>query len=208
MTEFEWLAHGDPRRLLEILRDVNPSDRKMRLFICACCRAFLAPTADERLREAIDVGERYADGLADKAERDAALAAADQASRAVGGGILWMGAAVAANVPAAAAAAMTAALDEAADPAAERFRQCAILRDLFGNPFRPRRLEAAWLRWNDRAVPRLARAQYDDGRFVDLPILADALEEAGCDDAELVGHCRGDGHVRGCWAVDLLLGQV
>ena len=57
-------------------------------------------------------------------------------------------------------------------------------------------------------MPKLARTIYDDRRFDLLPILADALEEAGCGDAEILAHCRGPGpHVRGCWAVDLVLGK-
>jgi hypothetical protein len=88
---------------------------------------------------------------------------------------------------------------------AEQEYQAALLREMFGNPFRPVAVEAAWLAWNDGAVPKLARAIYDGSRFGDLPILADALEEAGCANADLLGHCRSDGeHVRGCWALDLL----
>ena len=54
----------------------------------------------------------------------------------------------------------------------------------------------------------LAQAIYEERRFGDLPVLADALEEAGCTDADILSHCRGPGpHVRGCWVVDLLLGK-
>src|SRR5262249_59117558 len=75
------------------------------------------------------------------------------------------------------------------------------------SPRRPR-LDAWVLAWNDAAVPRIAAAIYEDRRFDDLPILADALEEAGCTDAELQAHCRGGGeHARGCWAVDLVLAK-
>jgi hypothetical protein len=81
-----------------------------------------------------------------------------------------------------------------------------LLHDLIGNPFRPPpRLDASVLAWNDAAVPRVAAAIYEERRFEDLPILADALEEAGCTDAELLGHCRGGEHARGCWAVDSVL---
>jgi hypothetical protein len=88
---------------------------------------------------------------------------------------------------------------------AEQQYQAALLREMFGNPFRPVAVEAAWLSWNDGAVPKLARAIYDGSRFEDLPILADALEEAGCTNADVLAHCRLDGgHARGCWALDLL----
>src|SRR5437868_6381671 len=76
---------------------------------------------------------------------------------------------------------------------AERRAQCALLRDIFGNPFRPVTVDPAWLRWHEETVPRLAQAIYDERRFNDLPILADALEEAGCTEADVLAHCRGKG---------------
>jgi hypothetical protein len=83
---------------------------------------------------------------------------------------------------------------------------CGLLREVVGNPFRPPDLSPLCLTWNDATVPRIAQAIYDERAFDRLPILADALEDAGCNDADLLNHCRGDGwHVRGCWAVDLLL---
>jgi hypothetical protein len=90
----------------------------------------------------------------------------------------------------------------------ERNRQSAILRDLFGNPFRPVRVEEPWLRWGGGCVPAIAQAIDDTQAFDRLPILADALEDAGCANPDLLAHCRTPGaHVRGCWAVDLLLGK-
>jgi hypothetical protein len=82
-----------------------------------------------------------------------------------------------------------------------------LLRDIFGNPFRRPTVDPAWLAWSGRMVVNLARGIYDEYRFADLPVLADALEEAGCDDADMLAHCRGSGpHARGCWVVDLVLG--
>jgi hypothetical protein len=86
--------------------------------------------------------------------------------------------------------------------------QCEILRDLVGNPFRRVAVHPEWLTWNNRTAERLARAIGAEGDFAQLPILGDALEEAGCTDQEVLGHCRRkDGHVRGCWLVDRLLGR-
>ena len=84
-----------------------------------------------------------------------------------------------------------------------------MVRDVFGNPFRPRTpADPSWLAWNGGVVRELARAAYSDRCFTDMALLADALEDAGCADADLLGHLRGPGpHVRGCWAVDLLLGK-
>jgi hypothetical protein len=91
---------------------------------------------------------------------------------------------------------------------AESAEQVKLVRDLFGNPFRPIDVDPAWLTWRDGTVRRLAEVIYEDRRFADLPVLADALEEAGCTDAHILDHCRGGGeHVRGCWVVDALLGK-
>lgn len=112
-------------------------------------------------------------------------------------------------------------------------RKAALLREIVGNPFRPvcngivwqekkdgeytgreYWVNPRWLTWNDGLVSRLARAAYDemlpDGTLdcSRLLVLADALEEAGCAEEELLRHLRGEGgpHVPGCWALDLLLG--
>src|SRR5262249_28116970 len=84
--------------------------------------------------------------------------------------------------------------------------QAALVRDIFGNPFRPVALDRSWLSGNGAAVVELAQAIYDERAFEQLPALADALEEAGCTDPQILQHCRETGgHVLGCWAVDLLL---
>jgi hypothetical protein len=77
------------------------------------------------------------------------------------------------------------------------------LRDIFGNPFRPVAFDP---RWRTSDVVGVARAIYDDKAFERMPILGDALMDAGCEDEQVISHCRGDGpHVRGCWVVDLIL---
>jgi hypothetical protein len=92
---------------------------------------------------------------------------------------------------------------------AEQAAQASLLRDVIGNPFRPRpTLDPAWLRWNDGTVARLARGIYEERRFQDMPILHDALLDSGCDNQDILDHCEGPGpHVRGCWVLDLLLGK-
>jgi hypothetical protein len=86
--------------------------------------------------------------------------------------------------------------------------QCDLLRDIFGDPFSSSSVDAVWLTWNGGTVPKLAQVIYDIRTFERQPILADALEEAGCADAAILGHLRGPGpHVRGCWVLDLLLGK-
>jgi serine/threonine protein kinase len=104
----------------------------------------------------------------------------------------------------------------------DRFDSCAaLLRELWrsavkvgalmddgGEPSLTAVADPSWLRWNDGTVVRLGRAIDQSGAFERMPILADALEDAGCDNAAILAHCRGPGpHVRGCWVVDLLLGK-
>ena len=96
------------------------------------------------------------------------------------------------------------------DPAGWESRKthCCMLRCIFGNPFRPVTINPAWLTWNDGTVQKVAQGIYVERAFDRLPILADALEEAGCTSQEILNHCRQPGeHVRGCWVVDLVLGK-
>jgi hypothetical protein len=90
----------------------------------------------------------------------------------------------------------------------EGFEAAAVVREVFGNPFRPVTIDPVWLSWNDGPVQKIAQAIYEERAFDRMPILADALEDAGCTEQAILAHCRGDGpHVRGCWVVDLLLGK-
>jgi hypothetical protein len=104
---------------------------------------------------------------------------------------------------------LSAARDEAHDRAEsdESPHLASLVREVYGNPFRSAlALADAILAWNNGAVRRIAEAIYSEGTFDRVPILADALQEAGFDNADILNHCRGPGpHVRGCWVVDLLL---
>jgi hypothetical protein len=87
----------------------------------------------------------------------------------------------------------------------ESREQCHLLRDVIGNPFKAVAFDESW---RTEAVIGLARGMYEARDFDPMPVLADALEDAGCTDADVLAHCRGDGpHVRGCWVVDLVLGK-
>jgi hypothetical protein len=224
MTEAEWLACTDPQKMLEFLRG-RASDRKRRLFACAWCRCLWHLLTDERSRRAVEVAERYADREAMRGELVAAWEAARAASAAA-----WGAARAAWAVAWAAAAASWAATSDAACDAARAARHApgvaaddaagdaagdasaALLRDIFANPFRPVSVDPAWLSWQGGTVPRLAQAVYEERLLPSghldparLAVLADALEEAGCSDPEILGHLRGTGpHVRGCWALDLV----
>jgi hypothetical protein len=86
--------------------------------------------------------------------------------------------------------------------------QLALLDDLVGTILCPRTVDPLCLRWNQQTVARLARVIYDERCFEEMPVLGDALEEAGCTDVSLLEHCRSGGpHLRGCWALELILAE-
>jgi hypothetical protein len=214
MTEYEWLACTDPKLMLQFLRSRSmASDRKLRLFAVACCHHLWELLTEPCFRNAVEVAERFADNQARKKElneakkvsgaafanskdREGRNAAAHRAF-----GCAW-------------STTRTPVLSAAMYPTwiltaeADRERQVALLGDLFGNLFRPVTLDASWLMWNAGTVPAIAERIYKEGDWAALPVLADALEDAGCTSADILKHCRGPGpHVRGCWVVDLLLGK-
>jgi hypothetical protein len=85
-------------------------------------------------------------------------------------------------------------------------RLCGVVRDLFGNPFRPVTFDPSWRSPTATAV---ALHMYDDRAFDAMPVLADALQDAGCEAHDVLEHCRRTGeHVRGCWVVDMVLGKA
>jgi hypothetical protein len=229
MTESEWLSCTDPTPMLVFLVD-KASDRKLRLFAVACCRRIWHLLIDKRSREAVEVAELYADGRATDEELETASDSAHSVwdadmERAATEGkwdrrsrLPYYGASAAAYnvaIPLGwwGAAPAFVAPDEIAretvpDTGAEGAAQCLLMWDIFGNPFRPVALEHVWLAWNDGTIPKIAQAIYDERAFDRMPMLADALEEAGCTDADILAHCRsGHEHVRGCWVVDLILGR-
>jgi hypothetical protein len=236
MTEAEWLASKDPRPMLALLRSrktfvSEAGRRKLRLYACACCRGVWHLLADERARHAVEVAERHADAAATADELWAAQQAGGKAADAVAGrpvppefhgaiaavaaATRWItrkwGAATAAKEAAlarqkAAGRGRADAWTAAQVQREERRWLADLLRDLFGNPFRPASIPESVRAWNGGTVVKLARAIYDGRRFSEMPVLADALEEAGSTDVDVLAHCRGGGeHVLGCWVVDALL---
>jgi hypothetical protein len=235
MTEEEWLACADPKPMLVFLRG-KASDRKLRLFACACCRRIWHLLIDERSRTAVEVAERFADGKATKKERKGKTTkrelkeAYSAAHMAIGFDSEWN--LVSSGPTVFAAVAASSAADDiafwAAAFAADNVRYAAgkateeektsrwltgVLRDISGDPFRLIPFQGSWLTPH---VTSLAQATYDDrqlpsGLFDNqrMGVLADALEDAGCTDEQVLVHLRGPSgpHVRGCWAVDLLLGK-
>jgi hypothetical protein len=221
MTEAEWLASAVPDPMLAFLRG-KVSDRKLRLFACSCCGLAWNYIDDERNRRAVELAERLADGAAAGRNELGAVRASARNGTAwcTIMDSAWDAACYAARSGAGDAARFairgkswgrreerdTAWRDARA---AARVAQAALLRDIFGPlPFRPVTLHPTWLAQNRWVVWRLAESIYNDRAFDLLPILADALEEAGCTNTDLLGHLRGLGpHVRGCFVLDLLLAK-
>jgi hypothetical protein len=245
MTESEWLACIDPIPMLDFVKG-TASDRKLRLFACACFRHVLHLLTDKQIsRKTIEFAERFADGLATRNElhghawgksgkagpvvqRKAWDAAADSVESGAG----WVANAVLALDEEKYKAWLTAwdvawlqqgyPLSEAVEIAnaslpvewvaagksariEERKHQAFVVRDIFGNPFRLPTLDPSWA---TPSVVQLAQAMYDERAFDRMAELADILEEAGCHDSEVVGHCRQPWpHVRGCSVVDWILGK-
>jgi hypothetical protein len=237
----EWLACTDPQPMLEFLRG-KASGRKLRLFAVACCRRIGSLLRDRRSRQAVEVAERYADGLVDEAALEAACraarlsreAAAQPAFGAIGSGTIghpgvtgaaelaaWHDDLAAAAGTASVVSAVVASvqsrppgilrvaelgrLDEGyrRNRAAEQAVQCSLLRDNFGDPFNPMCPDPAW---RSALVIAIAGAIYEEGRFQDLPVLGDALAEAGCTSEAMLRHCREPLiHARGCWLLDSIL---
>ncbi len=228
MTEAKWLACADPTPMLQFLKG-KVSDRKMRLFAVACCRRMwhIRPTILRGLRDraTIETAEKFADGEALRDELNAIWKGAFRpevrelaifsfsAFERLASSVCkrwpqlqahWV--AKKGGPPEAAAAALRAELQA----------QAVLLRDILGSSFSSASLDPSWRTWNSGTVVQLARAAFDERELPSghldttrLALLADALEDAGCTDPLILGHLRGPGpHVRGCWAVDLLLGKA
>jgi hypothetical protein len=222
MTESEWLTCTDPDRMLVFIQGKS-SERKLRLFTIGCCRFVWEQITDEGWREAIHKAECYADGLLAKEEFDQLASPlfsqfhdrGYDGMRASEGGIPVELQAWAISI----CTVFKARQHLVTWRWATRLlgpHQTVLFRDIFGPlHFRPVTISPTVLAWNDGLVIRLAQTAYeerhlpsgtlDNGR---LAVLADALEEAGCTDAEILGHLRGpEPHVRGCWPIDLCLGK-
>jgi hypothetical protein len=228
MTESEWLTSADPAPLLRYLRESGASERKLRLFAVACCQRIWHLLNAEASQHVVQVAERYADAATTGDELHLAYAAAperasyfppssaDTANDAARATALRSASAAAFIVSATVARAVVFTLrDSKASPESareghvkERTAQKRILLEVFGNPFRPTVIDPLWQVWNDWTVRRIAQSIYDERAFDRMPILADALEDAGCDEADILSHCRGERlHVRGCHVLDALLGK-
>lgn len=228
MTEAEWLAATDPSRMMEFLRG-KTTYRRLHLLVVGCCQRIwnLLPPVS---RSGVEALELSADGLATSSDLrttlENACAEAEAADNDPPGTLTYSTASVCLSypptTPSAASCMETAVSAVACDWAEnsseadydsaweirrtqERFAQAHLLLDIFGNPFRP----IAFIpEWRTSTVVSIARIMYDSRDFATMPVLADALQDAGCENEDILNHCRSGGpHVRGCWVVDLILGK-
>ena len=221
MTEAEWLTCSDPEKMVNFLGD-KAGHRRLRLFAAACCRRILHRLQHLDQRMAVEVVERMAEGRGSRFDVREAAAAVKS-----GSGFAAIVVSVALNespVIAAVRSANLARFELASakakhdlndtrriNPAwqkvsdAEAVSQGVLFRCIFGSPFRQVRFNPLW---QTTDVLALSPGIYDDKAFDRLPILADALMDAACDDLDILAHCRSTGpHARGCWVVDLVLGK-
>jgi hypothetical protein len=229
MTEAEWLAGGDAKAMLVFLRD-RATARKKRLFACGCCAGMWAGAPHEAAEHAIRFGERVADRCAVGEEFH--LDEVMNAQQRAGAGsdpltavrLLYVLSCVLPDpLSLFSQTPPTSFRDKLMEaprrvirwfrgtPPAPTDEQRArhtpwlpTIRCVFGNPFRP---VAFFPQWHTDTTLALARQMYESREFSAMPILADALQDAGCDNTDILDHCRDVNatHCRGCWVLDLLL---
>jgi hypothetical protein len=231
LTEDDWLSRPYPADLLRHV-EKRATPRQLRLFARHCCRR-LDHLFTSAVRQALHAAERFADQRTTVEELRAGWTAVRRALARAPLGTKWeraLDAALHACSPDFAFWDAITASREAAraldgdwiDHTGQYFEplppehnpprlqecasQCVILRDLF--PYVPVCLPPALFAWEGGQLVRIARGFYEEGRFAEMPVLADALEEAGCEDARLLEHARGPGpHFKGCWLLDALIGR-
>jgi hypothetical protein len=215
-VEREWLSSRCPDHMLAILGEASLRRPEV-LVACACCRS-IWDLLDERGQAAVAAAEGWAEGLvsggeAHRLRRLASPVLPDREALPLTGAArssYWAARAAAAvfpvnDTPAAHVAWCCRQAVRDTGPAGEGAYQADLLRDVFGNPFQIQTAAPGWLRWDGGVVPRMARAMQAGRSWEELPILADALQDAGCCDNNVLEHLRGPGpHVPGCWVIEML----
>lgn len=222
MTEEEGAAATDLHTMLKV-PPVATNRRKLRLFGAACCRQLGNWLLHPRVLKALDAAERYADGkITDDTlskwsrEVDRATDACDTRTVRTGFTPEWIAYHAVASLTTPNTYAGWRMVATNILRREELYREVipdmharllALLRDIVGNPFRPVAFSPDW---RTGTAVALARQMYESRDFGAMPILADALQDAGCDNNDVLSHCRDANHVhvRGCWVVDLVLGKA
>jgi hypothetical protein len=213
MPEEKWHTCNNPFGMLAVIGSLV-SDRRIRLFALHACRGCPTLPAHDTIEEAVKIGERWLEGKASEGEMRIALESIEWGRGEMCESLNYLSEAVWSVFQPSPADVTTfeAVIDhlgaihtltdingrvDESYPA-----QCQLLRELFA--FRPVALEPSWL---TSTVVALAAGIYEEKAFERMPILADALQDAGCDNDDILTHCRDQRqvHLRGCWVLDLLL---
>ena len=216
MGEQEWLNATRAFSLLYAARQLS-SERKLRLVACACARHFCPTNAHPDLHRGVEMAEQIADGTASRAVIESARElfgflgyVGDFVARGFTGENMFPASFLHDAINPRAVSSVRGVLcrlsDYEADMGSESLQTIVPwLRDIFGNPFRP----IDFAPWRTDTAVSLAKQMYDSCEFSAMPILADALQDAGCDNEDVLTHCRDAKqlHVRGCWVVDGVLGK-
>lgn len=227
MSEQEWDEETDASTKLEFLPG-EISERKLMMFAATCCKRMGSLVTDHRLLAGIECVQRLPEGNIQPSELQHIISGvweyyhsqlARQFDDPACGAVIealerdsqhwpvahhWV-AAVSSHVKCAIVDPLIQRGEDESAWAEEQREQCLIVSDIFGNPFRPVSLDQSW---RTSTIQAIAKQMYDSHDFSPMPILADALQDSGCENEDILSHCRGDGpHVRGCWVVDLILGK-
>jgi len=191
LGEPTWDRWRDPNSMIRTFSGKESAFRKLQLFAVACCRQ-VGDRLNPETQRILDECECRIDQIVDlRGSRLAELVTnLDSRLRRV----------LSDRSP--------YSMAHAAARLVEKSVSADLLREVFFDPWaeQPPNVDPNWLAWNNQTVPKLARTIYEDRRFDLMPILADALEDAMCNDSALVGHCRQEAqHFRGCWALDAIL---
>jgi hypothetical protein len=194
------IAHA--RRVWQSIIDDDWSDHSWN-YGRGRCRTLI-----DRCAAALDVCERFLEGEASVEERAAAIAEMEEFDRTNHGPFLSLPLNAAVWCATAAFSGESVACYSLATnrEGGAELSLAILLRDIFGNLFRPVSFSPDW---RTGTAVSLARVMYESREFSAMPILADALQDAGCDNDDILSHCRDATqlHARGCWVVDLVLGK-
>jgi hypothetical protein len=212
MTDDEWLICLDPDLLLDAAKAAKRLNaRKSRLFGCGCFRLVWDQITTRDVRVAVEKSEQRADRLISDQELERYRYPLGHPDKVVDH---WLCLSVQSlampnSNPSYVAWSVRSSTENDIYRHARRGLPCRsqadLVREVVGNPYRAVTFES---RWRTSDVLGLARAIYEDRAFDRMPILADALMDAGCADEQVLTHCREPGpHIRGCWVVDLVLNK-
>ncbi|MGF1582939.1 MAG: hypothetical protein ACFCD0_26765 [Gemmataceae bacterium] len=195
-----WEGCREPRRLFNAI--ASPRDpRKCRLRVAGGARRLMHLMPEGPYRAAVEVAEKFADEVIGIEELRDAWRQTEPIHPGPGSDVLWL---ARHTVRPEAEKAVRKGIN-CAMRSGEKLARADLVRDLFGKQFHPEVQLGPWL---SDDVMGVARMIYDQNRFDHMPILADALEESGCDSETVLDHCRGGHHARGCWVVDQILGKT